>query len=232
MNKTHSTINDATHYVNLERLTFLVDGVFAITMTLLVLELRLPESGAVSLQQSLLALAPRLYIYFIAFYSIANHWVVHQRMFRHITGADTTMLWLTILGLLFITLIPATTAIVGRFPNESLAVACFSANSFLQALSNWFFWGYVTKRQREFASNSNPHVLEIASQVWFIISIGWLVSILAGFLNVYAAYAAWIVWPNLVGIWGSYKRNQLRAAESVESIQHVKTKNKKQKVTG
>jgi hypothetical protein len=74
--------------------------------------------------------------------------------------------------------------------------------------------------------------LEIASQVWFIISIGWLVSILAGFLNVYAAYAAWIVWPNLVGIWGSYKRNQLRAAESMESIQHVKTKNKKQKVAG
>ena len=83
-------------------------------MTLLVLELRLPESGTTSLSQSLLSMLPRLYIYFIAFYSIANHWVVHQRMFRHITNADTTMLWLTILGLLFITLIPASTAIVGR----------------------------------------------------------------------------------------------------------------------
>ena len=226
-----STI-DSTGYVNLERLTFLVDGVFAITMTLLVLELRLPESGAVGLKQSLLAMAPRLYIYFIAFYSIANHWVVHQRMFRHITSANTTMLWLTILGLLFITLIPAATAIVGRFPNESLAVACFSANSLLQALSNWFFWRYVTKHQREFAGNSDPHLLVITSQVWFIISIGWLVSIVAGFLNVYAAYAAWIVWPNLVGIWGSYKRNQLQVAEGKENSQHVKTKSKKQKVAG
>jgi uncharacterized membrane protein len=232
MRRKVTEISLSTNYVNLERLTFLVDGVFAITMTLLVLELRLPESGAVSLRQSLLAMAPRLYIYFIAFYSIANHWVVHQRMFRHITAADTTMLWLTILGLLFITLIPAATAIVGRFPNESLAVACFSANSFLQALSNWFFWGYVTKHQREFASNSDTYLLMITSQVWFIISIGWLVSIVTGFLNVYAAYAAWIVWPNLVGIWGSYKRNQLREVEGKENSQHVKAKSKKREIAG
>ena len=73
MKKNLSIIGESTNYVNLERLTFLVDGVFAITMTLLVLELRLPESGTANLSQSLLAMLPRLYIYFIAFYSIANH---------------------------------------------------------------------------------------------------------------------------------------------------------------
>src|SRR5512147_1618045 len=98
MKKNPPHISESTNYVNLERLTFLVDGVFAITMTLLVLELRLPESNSASLSQSLLAMVPRLYIYFIAFYSIANHWVVHQRMFRHITSADSKMLWLTIAG--------------------------------------------------------------------------------------------------------------------------------------
>jgi hypothetical protein len=96
----------------------------------LVLELRLPEIDTTHLAEALQAMLPRLYIYLIAFYSIANHWVVHQRMFRHITDMDTNMLWLTIAGLLFITLIPAATAIVGRFPGEKLAVACFSANSF------------------------------------------------------------------------------------------------------
>ena len=79
-------------------------------MTLLVLELRPPELDTTNLTEGLLAMLPRLYIYLIAFYSIANHWVVHQRMFRHITDMDTTMLWLTILSLLFITLIPAATA--------------------------------------------------------------------------------------------------------------------------
>lgn len=209
MKKKSTPASESTDYVNLERLTFLVDGVVAITITLLVLELRPPESDTGNLAQGLLALLPRLYIYLIAFYSIANHWVVHQRMFRHITSADTRILWLTILGLLFITLIPATTALIGRFPGEKLAVACFSANSFLHALTNWAFWSYVGKRHNQFAAHSDPRLLAITSQVWLIISGGWLLSIFLGYINVYIAYAAWILLPNLVGIWGSRKRRQL-----------------------
>jgi uncharacterized membrane protein len=156
---------------------------------------------------------PRLYIYFIAFYSIANHWIVHQRMFRHITNADTRLLWLTILGLLFITLIPATTAIVGRFPTEKLAAACFSANSFLQALTTWGLWAYVLKNRKHFATDSDPRLLQITAQVWLVIAIGWLASILLGFVNVFLAYASWVLWPNFVGIWGNHRRRLLVARQ-------------------
>jgi uncharacterized membrane protein len=213
MKRKPPSLSGATDYVNLERLTFLVDGVFAITMTLLVLELRPPEAGAENLAAGLRAMLPRLYVYFIAFYSIANHWVVHQRMFRHITAGDSTMLWLTIVSLLFITLIPASTAIVGRFPAEKLAAACFSANSSLQAITTWLFWSYVIKNHDRFASASDPQLLTITAQVWLIISVGWLVSILLGFLHVNFAYAAWIVWPNLVAIWGSRRRRLLLRAQ-------------------
>lgn len=226
MHKKHSPIAEINNYVNLERLTFLVDGVFAITMTLLVLELRPPEADSTNLRAALIAMLPRLYIYFIAFYSIANHWVVHQRMFRHITSVDTKMLWLTILALLFITLIPASTAIVGRFPAEKLAVACFSANSFLQAFCNWLFWAYVLKRQKDFAANSDSRLLSITSQVWFIISIGWLVSIFLGYWNVYIAYASWILLPNLVAIWGNHKRTELQLSTLNERSSHEKKKSK------
>ena len=187
MKKNLPGVSEPMNYVNLERLTFLVDGVFAITMTLLVLELRLPESGTARLSQSLLAMLPRLYIYFIAFYSIANHWVVHQRMFRHVTSADTNMLWLTILGLLFITLIPASTAVVGRYPAEKLAAACFSVNSFLQGMTVWIFWAYVSKNHKQFAAYSDPRLLGITAQVWFIITIGWLISICDASLSVTGA---------------------------------------------
>jgi uncharacterized membrane protein len=203
------TIDEPTNYVNLERLIFLVDGVFAITMTLLVLELRPPESNDENLAQILFAMLPRLYIYFIAFYSIANHWVVHQRMFRHVTNADSKMLWLMIVGLLFITLIPASTAIVGRYPAEGLAATCFSVNSFLHALVTWMLWAYVFRNQKQFARDSNPHLLEITSRVWLIISIGWLISIPLGLVNVNLAYASWILWPNLVAVWGNRQRHIL-----------------------
>ena len=213
MKKNLSPLHELASYVNQERLIFLVDGVFAITMTLLVLELRPPELETTNLAAALQAMLPRLYIYLIAFYSIANHWVVHQRMFRHITDMDTTMLWLTILSLLFITLIPVATAIVGRFPGEELAVACFSANSFLQAMTVWMFWAYVVKNLKQFASHSDPRLLEITSQVWLVIAIGWLVSIPLSFINVYLAYASWIILPNLVGVWGNHRRHQLQNAK-------------------
>jgi uncharacterized membrane protein len=226
--KSLSLISETTNYVNLERLTFLVDGVFAITMTLLVLELRLPELSTASLSQSLLAMVPRLYIYFIAFYSIANHWVVHQRMFRHITSADSKMLWLTILGLLFITLIPASTAIVGRYPAEKLAAACFSANSFLQGMTVWVFWAYVSKNQKQFAAHSDPRMLGITAQVWFIITIGWLISILLSFVNVYLTYLSWILWPNLVAIWGNHRRRVVLSKNLNEAGKDGKKKRTKQ----
>jgi len=226
MKKNQTLISELTNYVNLERLTFLVDGVFAITITLLVLELRLPEDGMANLKDSLLAMLPRLYIYFIAFYSIANHWVVHQRMFRHITSADTTMMWLTILGLLFITLIPATTAIVGRYPNEKLAVACFSVNSALQALTTSIFWFYVSKRQKDFAAHSDRYLLAITAQIWLSISMGWFVSIIIGYINVFAAYISWILLPNLVAVWGSRKRRSIQMAGTNKNGQNEK-KNKR-----
>ncbi len=209
MNKKQTLLLESANYVNLERLTFLVDGVFAITMTLLVLELRPPELNTSDLAAALIAMFPRLYIYFIAFYSIANHWVVHQRMFRHITSIDTNLLWLTILGLLFITSIPASTAIVGRFPAEKPATASFSINSFLQGLCSWAFWAYVAKRDKQFAIKSDPRMLAITAQVWLIISLGWLLSTGLGLVNVYAAYVSWVVLPNLVALWGGQQRKLL-----------------------
>jgi uncharacterized membrane protein len=203
------SVNAMTNFINLERLIFLVDGVFAITLTLLVLDLRPPEAETSKLADGLLGMLPRLLVYLIAFYTIANHWIIHQRTFRHITDVDTTMLWLTLVSLLLITLIPASTALIGHYPDQSLAVACFSANSFLHALTNWIFWAYVQKNQKRFANSSDPRILGITSQVWFIITLGWFASVFFSFVNIYVAYISWILWPNLVAAWGNRKRHQL-----------------------
>ena len=166
MQKTDPSRRKTTNYNNLERLTFLVDGIFAITITLLVLDLRPPESDNTDFLQTLRAMLPRLLIYFIAFYSIASYWVIHQHMFRHITGVDETLTWLMIVQMLFITLIPVSTAIVGRFPQQGPALAFFSINSLLHATANWLFCAYAARHQKQFAARTDARVLEITSQIW------------------------------------------------------------------
>jgi uncharacterized membrane protein len=210
MEKKNLAVSEINSSVNIERVTILVDGIFAITITLLVLELKPPEGRGDSLVSGLLVVLPRLFIYLIAFYTIANHWVVHQRMFRHIRCMDTTLLWVTIIQLLFITLIPFSTAILGRFPGEGLAAVVFSVNGFLHALTGWAFWAYVVGHHSQFAPESDPQLLVVSSRVWLFITLGWFTAALLGFINVNLAYASWILWPNLAAVWGSRMRQHLK----------------------
>jgi hypothetical protein len=76
-------------------------------------------------------------------------------------------------------------------------------------MASGIFWNYVSRHHRLFASASDPRILVIASQAWFTISIGWVISILLGFANVYFAYAAWVLSPNLVAVWGNHRRRLL-----------------------
>src|SRR5574339_99844 len=176
MKKTISTAGTSHNFVSLERLTFLVDGIFAITMTLLVLDLRPQESTSTGLGQSLPLMLPRLLIYFIAFYSIANYWLIHERLFRYISGLDAALTWLVMLEVLFITLIPFSTALVGRFPRDGFALACFSANSLLHAVINWIFCTYAARKQKQYAVHTDARVLTLNAQVWLLVSAGYLIS--------------------------------------------------------
>src|SRR5262245_45781763 len=112
-NKSKETI------VDLVRLNALSDGVYAIAITLLILDIRIPENTlAGALSASLVALAPRVLVYLISFIVIGGAWGSHQRMLSQIRRGDGPLVWFNLLSLLFVTLIPATAALLGRFPGE------------------------------------------------------------------------------------------------------------------
>jgi uncharacterized membrane protein len=102
-----------------DRLKALSDGVFAIVLTLLVLELHIPEiEGAANggdLLVKLLALMPKIIAYIISFFIIGVYWVVHNRLFRHIVRYDRKLLWQNLLFLLFVSFLPFTTALSGTY---------------------------------------------------------------------------------------------------------------------
>ncbi len=107
---------DSAEYKGLERLVSLSDGLFATVLTVLVLDLRLPE--AVSNQGGgVIAFVrwtgPHLFSYLLTFFVAGVYWMAHHRNFSHITGADRSLLGYNLLFLLFIGLLPVTTAAVG-----------------------------------------------------------------------------------------------------------------------
>ncbi|UOQ54303.1 TMEM175 family protein [Hymenobacter cellulosivorans] len=97
----------------IERVILFTDAVFAIAITLLVIEIKVPELEHPTEQgvQSILAhLIPKFVGFFLSFFIIAIYWTAHHRIFRFVRRLDNRLLWLNLLFLLSIILMPFTTA--------------------------------------------------------------------------------------------------------------------------
>jgi len=129
--------------VNLSRLETLGDAIFAFALTLLALDIRLPEIEPTALAQGILTLLPKLLVFVFAFLVIAQQWDVHQRTMLHIVRADGIFLWLNILSLTFVVLMPASADILGRYPLQPLALVFFGMNTALLCLASWVMWQYA-----------------------------------------------------------------------------------------
>jgi uncharacterized membrane protein len=104
--------HDRTEF-QLERLILFTDAVFAIAITLLVIEIRVPElhhATEADAVQGLLRLIPKFIGFFISFFVIAVYWVAHHRIFRFVRRLDTSLIWINLFFLLGIVLMPFTTA--------------------------------------------------------------------------------------------------------------------------
>jgi uncharacterized membrane protein len=127
---------------SIDRLLALSDGVVAIALTLLVLQLRVPSMSQVPDQNSAAALAAALgkggdslVSYVISFYVVAQFWLVHHRVFQHLAGQREGLAWLNFAFLFTITIMPFTSALLGDYSNNPLAVDIFAVNLLLASLA-------------------------------------------------------------------------------------------------
>jgi TMEM175 potassium channel family protein len=137
-----------------DRTIALSDGVFAIAITLLVLEVVPDIAGSATgrqLADELLAMAPKLAAYFLSFLVIGRLWDTHRGLFGHIHLADSRVVWANLWVLLWITLIPATAALLGSHLWEPTALTLYAANLLLTFAAVWVLWrrassaGYVRR---------------------------------------------------------------------------------------
>jgi uncharacterized membrane protein len=137
---------------NKNRIETLTDGVFAIAMTLLVTGLDIPKlNGAITsgaVDSIIVNLLPDFLHYLIAFALLAGFWwASHLRSHYH-QSIDSRMSFLTILTLLFVSLIPFSTNLVGDFPLNTHAVIIFEINLFIIGLLSVLQWNQVLNDSR------------------------------------------------------------------------------------
>ncbi len=120
------------------RLDALTDGVFSVAMTLLVIDLRLPESfqpqSAAELLHRIEELGSQLLVYVISFYVLAMRWSGLVKLAPRGEEVSETYVKWALLHLLLITLVPFTTMLIGRYPTLAPAVWFYAGNTIAFAL--------------------------------------------------------------------------------------------------
>ena len=117
---------------SVERLAALSDGLFAVAMTLLVLDLKVPAGRAIESDQALLAalaeLPPRLMIYLMSFLTLGIFWVGQQTQLSHFARSDRHLTWIHLAFLFTISLMPFSTALMAEFITLRTALLLYWLN--------------------------------------------------------------------------------------------------------
>jgi uncharacterized membrane protein len=135
------------------RLLTLSDGVLAIALTLLVLQLRVPALDQVHDPDSASDLAAQLgdgsaelVSYVISFYVIAQFWLVHHRVFRRIAGQREGLAWWNFAFLFTITVMPFTSDLLGKYASNPLAIDIFAVNLLAATLATQLTLVFVRRK--------------------------------------------------------------------------------------
>lgn len=125
-------------FVPRHRIDALVDGVMAITMTLLVLELRLPELGDGAFWNAIIGIEAKFISWIVSFLILALFWIGQARAFRRVDEVDAPLFWLVIFWLLLSSLIPFSSALIGEHNQFSGSHIIYAANLLgVMALATW-----------------------------------------------------------------------------------------------
>ncbi len=137
----------------LERLILFSDAVFAIAITLLVIEIKVPEVDRHIATDHLLLeqlgeLIPKFVGFFISFMIIGLYWTIHHRMFGYVVNYTRRMLWLNLFFLLAVALMPFSTAFYSEFILRYLKipVVIYAGNIIFLGIMNLLLWRYITNK--------------------------------------------------------------------------------------
>jgi uncharacterized membrane protein len=151
------------------RLEAFSDGVFAVAITLLVLNIRVPGIDSpnkllddAKLWQALLDEWPMLVAYGTSFATIGIMWLNHHRLFVHIKRTDTVLLLLNLLLLLVIVFIPVPTALLAEYlvkPDQHAAAIVYSGTFLLMAICFNLLWRYASYHNRLLGKDVDTRVV-------------------------------------------------------------------------
>jgi len=159
--------NELKKEFQLERMILFSDAVFAIAITLLVIEIKVPEIHEEITDEAILQglghLIPKFVGFLISFLLIGLNWTIHHRMFGYVTAYNRRLLWLNLFFLFFIVLMPFSTGLYGEFAGPALIkhqlkvpMTFYVLNFCGAGLMNYWLWVYISNPKNKLTDPPIP----------------------------------------------------------------------------
>jgi uncharacterized membrane protein len=182
---------------DIERTVFFSDAVFAIAITLLALDLRipqLPESTAASeLSDALLDLWPHVFSFLVSFWVIGFYWLAHHRIFHFVRAYDRRMLRINLLFLMWIVLMPFSSSLIGEYENLQLPVIIYAVHNILAGLTLSWLWRHASKDRRLIKTDLDPRTVRYYNLRALFLPTVFMLSIGISFISAEVARGSWLL---------------------------------------
>jgi uncharacterized membrane protein len=180
-----------------DRIVNLSDGVFAIAITLLILDIRVPDIPETmvssQLPGALLSLWPKYLGYILSFVGISTFWIIHHSIFRTIRSYNRIILYLNLLFLMVVAFVPFPTSLLGEYGNHQLPVAIYAATLAVGRLLLTAIHWYSTRNDRLLDEPQDPATVRFFLIRGLTIPVIFLLSIVISFFSVSVAIWTWFV---------------------------------------
>jgi uncharacterized membrane protein len=200
MSEPHTSPLHPSH-LGKNRIEALTDGIYAVAMTILVIDLKVPDHHQIhdqaELSSALLDLLPKAGSWLISFFILAMFWIGHHRLFQRVRVVDMRLLWRSIQQLLLVSLLPFSASLLGEFPTSREAQYVYNGNMILLSVLSISQLIHV-RRHAELQSHGYPDgayysaLLRISGLI-----VAGVIAIVISYVtgSVFATYAYLLMWP-------------------------------------
>ncbi len=185
--------------IPLGRIEAFSDGVIAIIITLMILEIKVPTIASNASSQMIWAtvqgMTEPFIAYILSFVMVGVLWVNHHQFLRQLKHSDRNLLWYNLHLLFWMSLLPIPTNLLGQGFQRPEIAALYGFNMFMCALAFLLMREYVNRHDHLFIDNLSPELRKKARLKLLSSVVLYLISIFAGYISIYISLGIFILIP-------------------------------------
>jgi len=183
--------------LNKQRLEAFSDGVFAIVITLLILDIKIPAVPPDELGGALVHILPQILTYILSFFIVGLYWHSHHQVAAQIQGIDEAFIWLNLVWLLFVSVLPFPTALLGRYPLQPIPLTIYGVNLILVNITGFLILVYFQKRPHLRTRPMSLAELRATSPIYIVVNGLYAIAIGAAWFFPWLSYGIYffvLIW--------------------------------------